>query len=108
MSIIYPEGDWKHFKGTGRKPFFFMCKFCSQIIYKEDSDAWNDSCPNCDIPRKFMPITFSTTLNWLNLTTGWFKEELIAQLLESSTKKHIKIGGIFYNHLFVKGTFKFK
>lgn len=104
MQLIYPEGDWKHFKGTGKKPYFFMCKFDSQIIYLENSDSWGVACPNCENTSWFghlwLPITLDTAIQWFILTTGWLKDLLIADLLDSVNKKYKSIGELFYKLVF--------
>ena len=105
--ILYPEGDWKEFKGTGKKPFFFMCKFCGQVEYFEDSNSYDKACVNCDNTRWdsghiFSPITHDTAIQWFILTSGWLKVHLIAQLLDSKNLKHMAIGQIFYDLVFVE------
>lgn len=104
--VVYPEGDWKYFKGKKRKPYFFMCKSCSQIHYYYDSDSWSKTCRNCESKGKFMPIILETVVDWMKLTNGWFKEEVVAQLIESPIIKHRRIGEVFYKAFFVDGSLK--
>lgn len=111
MKVIYPEGDWKEFKGTDKKPFFFLCKFCGQVEYFGDSNSYDKACTNCENTRWnlghiFTPITIDTAINWFVLTTGWLKDLLIAQLIEATDMKHKAIGKCFYELVFVNNRVK--